>query len=188
MTTSERGRIRTRNRERGTRNREPELAFGCNVSLSAFRGTPSGVRGERRVLARGREPFSMAAASESDRVGRMSLLVLVAARFAKSSLQQREHGSSVVGTRTSWERWSPSGLRPLGARGAAMLVRGPAWSFTHEQGDDRLGESARDDGRNSRRRRGGRGLHRARTAAWRRWQCLQGTGLESPARHAVGVR
>src|SRR5262245_38846570 len=61
-------------------------------------------------------------------------------------------------------------------------------SYGHDQGDDHLLERPRNTGRNPRGRSGRRDIHRARAFAWSRWQRLQGPGVESPPRHAVGLR
>src|SRR4051794_28332706 len=60
-------------------------------------------------------------------------------------------------------------------------------SCGHDQGDDHLLERPRNTGRDSRGRSSRRNLHRTRAVAWCRWQPLQGPGIQSAARHAVGV-
>src|SRR5262245_6881908 len=68
-------------------------------------------------------------------------------------------------------------------------VRRPARrSCANEQGDDHLLDATRNTCGDSRGRSRRRGLHRTGIVPWRRRQHLQGPGVESPARHAVGVR
>src|SRR6185503_18561174 len=66
--------------------------------------------------------------------------------------------------------------------------REPERSYGHDQGDDHLLEPPRNTGRDPRGGPGRRNFHRTRAFARRGWQCLQGPGIESPPRHAVGVR
>src|SRR6185436_12960295 len=64
----------------------------------------------------------------------------------------------------------------------------PQRSYGHEQGDDHLLERPRNTGRDPRGRSGCRDLHRARALARRGGQRLQGPGIQSAARHAIGLR
>src|ERR687891_674919 len=61
-------------------------------------------------------------------------------------------------------------------------------SSGHDQGDDHLLERPRNTGCDTRGRPGRRDFHRTRAAAGRRWQFVQGPGVQGATRYAVGVR
>src|SRR6188768_4003412 len=80
------------------------------------------------------------------------------------------------------------GVPTWSMRAARRHWMGPLGSIGHDQGDDHLLERPRNTGRDPRGGPGCRSIHRARAIAWGGGQPLQRPGLESAARHAVGVR
>ena len=80
------------------------------------------------------------------------------------------------------------GSVPRACGGTVRRLPAVGRSAIDEQGDDHLLERPRDAGRDPRGRSRQRDLRRAGAAARRRRQHLQGAGVESSARDAVGVR